>query len=85
MATLCCVLPAISRLLPACDDWAVHAGPEVTAENCIVDRNAAIGRGVSLINKDKVKEADRSKDGFVITDGIITVLNGAIIQPGTTI
>ena len=50
-----------------------------------MDRNAAIGKGVQLVNKDRVKEADRSSEGFVITDGIITVLNGAIVQPGTTI
>ena len=57
----------------------------MVAQDVIVDRNAAIGNGVQLVNKGKVSEADRSAEGFVITDGIITVLNGAVIQPGTVI
>ena len=54
-------------------------------KNVIVDRNAAIGKGVQLVNKDKVKEADHTAEGWVITDGMITVLNGAVIKPGTIV
>ena len=54
-------------------------------QNVIVDRNASVGNGCSLINKEGVAEADRSQEGYVITDSIITVLKSAVLRPGTII
>ena len=62
-----------------------HAGANTTLEGVIVDRNASVASGCKLVNKDRVSEADRAQQGFVITDGIITVLKSAVLQPGTTI
>ena len=51
----------------------------------IIDSNAAIGRNVRITNETGVIEADRSKDGYMITDGIVVVLKGAVIPDGTKI
>jgi glucose-1-phosphate adenylyltransferase len=52
-------------------------------ENVIVDRNASIGKGCVIVNKDRVQEGQGP--GFQIRDGIIVVVKNAEIPDGTVI
>lgn len=64
--------------------YGVGAGCEL--RNCIVDKNAVIGDGARIVNIGGVQEADRADaEGYMIQDGIVVVLRGAIIPPGTVI
>lgn len=51
----------------------------------IVDSDAAIGRNVRILNSADVKEGDHSQAGYVIQDGIIVVLKGAVIPDNAKI
>lgn len=51
----------------------------------IIDKNARIGCDVQIINKDRVEEAEREKQGFFIRSGIVVVLKNAVIPDGTVI
>ncbi len=51
----------------------------------IVDKNAHIGAGVKIVNKENVQEADRENLGYIIRSGIVVVVKGAIIPDGTVI
>uniref|UniRef100_A0A061RS02 glucose-1-phosphate adenylyltransferase n=1 Tax=Tetraselmis sp. GSL018 TaxID=582737 RepID=A0A061RS02_9CHLO len=53
--------------------------------NAIIDKNACIGAGSRIVNAHGVTEADRKDLGYVIQDGIVTVLKNAVIPPGTVI
>ena len=60
-------------------------GAETTIRGAIIDKNAHIGRHVQIINKDKIEEAQREEEGFIIRSGIVVVLKNAIIPDGTVI
>ncbi|MGB7273429.1 MAG: glucose-1-phosphate adenylyltransferase, partial [Geitlerinemataceae cyanobacterium] len=60
-------------------------GDNTTIRRAIVDKNSRIGQNVKIINKDRVEEAEREKQGFFIRNGIIVVLKNAIIPDGTVI
>ncbi|NES21000.1 MAG: glucose-1-phosphate adenylyltransferase, partial [Symploca sp. SIO3E6] len=60
-------------------------GADTTIRRAIVDKNAHIGRGVKILNKDRVEEAEREQEGFFIRNGIIVVLKNAVIPDGTVI
>jgi len=60
-------------------------GADTTIRRAIIDKNAHIGRGVQIINKDRVEEAEREQDGFLIRNGIVVVLKNAVIPDGTVI
>lgn len=60
-------------------------GDGSTVENAIVDKNARIGRGVRIVNKDGVQEADREAEGYIIRSGIVVVMRNATIKDGTVI
>ena len=60
-------------------------GADSTIRRAIVDKNARIGRKVQIINKDRVQEAEREKQGFFIRNGIIVVFKNAVIPDGTVI
>ncbi|CAA9556869.1 Glucose-1-phosphate adenylyltransferase [uncultured Synechococcales cyanobacterium] len=60
-------------------------GADTTIRRAIVDKNACIGRNVQIINKDKVEEAEREDQGFLIRNGIVVVLKKAVIPDGTVI
>lgn len=60
-------------------------GAETTIRRAIIDKNAHIGRKVQIINKDRVEEADREKQGFLIRNGIVVVFKNAVIPDGTII
>jgi glucose-1-phosphate adenylyltransferase len=41
-----------------------------------------IGANVRILNEAGVQNIDRSEDGYVISDGIVTILGGATIPDG---
>lgn len=50
--------------------------------NAIIDKNASIGRGVQLVNRDKLDTYDDPEDRFYVRDGIILVAKGAALPEG---
>ncbi|NEP14297.1 MAG: glucose-1-phosphate adenylyltransferase [Symploca sp. SIO2C1] len=60
-------------------------GADTTIRRAIIDKNAHIGRDVRIINKDRVDEAEREQQGFLIRNGIVVVLKNAVIPDGTVI
>ena len=54
-------------------------------KKAVIDNNVAIGSRVRITNAHGVQEADRSSEGFVITEGIVVVLRGTSIADGTVI
>ena len=58
-------------------------GEGAVIEGAIVDKNARIGRNVSITNPDRIQEADG--DGWVIREGIVVVTKNAIIPDDTKI
>ncbi|OEL31374.1 Glucose-1-phosphate adenylyltransferase large subunit 2, chloroplastic [Dichanthelium oligosanthes] len=63
----------------------VGVGENTKIRNCIIDKNARIGKNVVIMNSDNVQEADRPAEGFYIRSGITVVLKNAVIPDGTTI
>ena len=63
----------------------IGIGADTTIRRAIIDKNARIGQNVRIINKDRVEEAEREKQGFFIRNGIIVVFKGAVIPDGTVI
>ncbi len=64
---------------------ALGIGTGTTIRRAIIDKNARIGCNVKIINKDRVQEAEREKDGFYIRSGIVVVLKNAVIPDDTVI
>ena len=60
-------------------------GPNSIIRRAIIDKNARIGHNVSIVNKDRVEEANREDEGFYIRSGIVVVLKNATIPDGTII
>jgi glucose-1-phosphate adenylyltransferase len=60
-------------------------GANSTIRRAIIDKNAHIGCDVQIINKDRVEEADREKQGFIIRNGIVVVIKNAVIPDGMVI
>lgn len=63
----------------------VGVGTDSIIRRAIIDKNARIGHGVKIINKDNVQEAERENQGFYIRSGIVVVLKNAVIPDGTVI
>ncbi|XP_024976516.1 glucose-1-phosphate adenylyltransferase large subunit, chloroplastic/amyloplastic-like [Cynara cardunculus var. scolymus] len=63
----------------------IGVGENTKIMNCIIDKNAKIGKNVVIANKDGVEEADRSDDGFYIRSGITVILKNATIKDGIII
>ncbi|GAA0172557.1 hypothetical protein Leryth_014695 [Lithospermum erythrorhizon] len=63
----------------------VGVGQNTKIRNCIIDKNAKIGKNVTIANKDGVHEADRPDEGFYIRSGITVVQKNATIKDGTVI
>lgn len=61
----------------------VGAGSKVS--NCIADKNARIGKNVTIVNKDGVQEANHEEKGYLIKSGIVVIMRGASIPDGTVI
>ncbi len=60
-------------------------GQGTTVKKAILDKNTRIGNNVTIINKDRVDEADRADEGFYIRNGIVVVVKNATISDGTII
>lgn len=58
----------------------LHIGEHCLIKKAIIDNNAHIGRGVQLVNKQKLMEYDG--DNVFIRDGIIIVTKGACLPDG---
>jgi glucose-1-phosphate adenylyltransferase len=63
----------------------IGIGANTTIRRAIIDKNGRIGKGVQIINKDNVQEAEREELGFYIRSGIIVTIKGATIADGTII
>ncbi|KAK4789741.1 hypothetical protein SAY86_017045 [Trapa natans] len=63
----------------------IGVGSDTKIRNCIIDKNARIGKNVIIANNDKVMEADRPSEGIYIRSGITVVLKNSLIQDGTII
>ncbi|EPS74142.1 glucose-1-phosphate adenylyltransferase [Genlisea aurea] len=63
----------------------VGIGRDSKIRNCIIDKNARIGKNVIIENKDGVEEADRPEEGFYIRGGITIISEKATINDGTVI
>ncbi|KAG7593110.1 Nucleotide-diphospho-sugar transferase [Arabidopsis thaliana x Arabidopsis arenosa] len=60
----------------------VGVGQNTKIRNCIIDKNAKIGKNVVIANADGVEEGDRPEEGFHIRSGITVVLKNATIRDG---
>lgn len=60
-------------------------GSGTTLRNVIIDKNARVGRNVSITNKDNVEEKQCEDQGYIIRSGIVVVIKGAVIPDGTVI
>ncbi|CAO2815033.1 unnamed protein product [Amaranthus hypochondriacus] len=63
----------------------IGIGRNTKIRNCIIDKNAKIGKDVIITNKDGVVEADRPEQGFYIRSGITVIVEKATIEDGTVI
>ncbi|XP_044511306.1 glucose-1-phosphate adenylyltransferase large subunit 2, chloroplastic-like isoform X2 [Mangifera indica] len=63
----------------------IGVGQNTKIKNCIIDKNAKIGKNVIIANADGVEEAERPKEGFYIRSGITVILKNATINDGTVI
>lgn len=61
----------------------VGIGRDCVLDRVIVDKNARIGDGVTLVNAAQVAHADGP--GYIIREGIIIVRNGATVPSGTMV
>ncbi|KAG4185186.1 hypothetical protein ERO13_A09G213700v2 [Gossypium hirsutum] len=63
----------------------VGIGENTKIKDCIIDKNARIGKNVVIANSEGVQEADRSSEGFYIRSGISVILKNSIIKDGFVI
>jgi glucose-1-phosphate adenylyltransferase len=63
----------------------VGVGEGTTVKRAILDKNARIGKNVTIVNKDHLEEADRPEHGFYIRNGIVVVVKNASIADDTVI
>ncbi|XP_030446869.1 glucose-1-phosphate adenylyltransferase large subunit 1 [Syzygium oleosum] len=63
----------------------IGVGQNTKISNCIIDKNARIGKNVVIHNTDGVQEADRPEEGFYIRLGITVILKNATIKDGTVV
>lgn len=63
----------------------IGVGENTKIKDCIIDKNARIGRNVIIENKDHVQEGERPAEGFYIRSGITVILKDSIIKDGTLI
>lgn len=63
----------------------VGIGENTKIKECIIDKNARIGKNVVIANSEGIQEADRSMEGFYIRSGVTVILKNSVIQDGTVI
>ncbi|CAA2995052.1 glucose-1-phosphate adenylyltransferase large subunit 3, chloroplastic amyloplastic [Olea europaea subsp. europaea] len=60
-------------------------GENTRIKECIIDKNARIGKNVVIANSEGIQEADRSSEGFYIRSGVTVILKNSTIKDGTVI
>ncbi|CAL0309070.1 unnamed protein product [Lupinus luteus] len=60
----------------------VGIGENTKIKECIIDKNARIGKNVVIANSEGVQEADRSSQGFYIRSGVTIVSKNSVIEDG---
>lgn len=75
----------VATNMPVCENAFICAGENSVIKRAIIDDNVSIGRNVKITNKDSVDEADFTDAGYVIQNGIVVILKGAVIPDGTEI
>ncbi|XAR57226.1 Glucose-1-phosphate adenylyltransferase [Bertholletia excelsa] len=63
----------------------IGIGENTRIKDCIIDKNARIGKNVVIANSEGVQEADRSSDGFYIRSGITIIQKNSTIRDGIVI
>ncbi|KAJ0230266.1 Glucose-1-phosphate adenylyltransferase large subunit 1 [Hirschfeldia incana] len=63
----------------------IGIGENTKIKECIIDKNARVGKNVVIANSEGVQEADRSSDGFYIRSGITVILKNSVIADGVVI
>jgi glucose-1-phosphate adenylyltransferase len=63
----------------------IGVGKGTTVKRAILDKNVRIGQDVTIINKDRVEEADRPELNFYIRNGIVVVVKNGTIADGSVI
>ncbi|XP_052189275.1 glucose-1-phosphate adenylyltransferase large subunit 3, chloroplastic/amyloplastic [Diospyros lotus] len=63
----------------------IGIGENTKIKDCIIDKNARIGKNVVIANSEGIQEADRSSEGFYIRSGITIILKNSTIQDGFVI
>ncbi|KAG9457951.1 hypothetical protein H6P81_002459 [Aristolochia fimbriata] len=58
----------------------IGIGENTRIKDCIIDKNARIGKNVTIANSEGIQEADRSSDGFYIRSGITIILKNSTIK-----
>ena len=66
-------------------DKVADIGANTIIRKCMVDSDAVIGANVRILNEAGIQELDRTEDGYIICEGIVTILGGAVIPDGFTI
>ncbi|CAI0559904.1 unnamed protein product [Linum tenue] len=55
------------------------------SRECIIDKNARIGKNVIIANSEGIQEADRTSEGFYIRSGVTVIFKNAVIEDGLVI
>ncbi|KAK6139070.1 hypothetical protein DH2020_027193 [Rehmannia glutinosa] len=63
----------------------IGIGENTRIKECIIDKNARIGKNVVIENSEGVQEADRTSEGFYIRSGVTVILKNSTIKDGTVI
>ncbi|KAL9408021.1 hypothetical protein AB3S75_046547 [Citrus x aurantiifolia] len=63
----------------------VGIGDNTKIKECIIDKNARIGKNVVIANSEGIQEADRSAEGFYIRSGVTVILKNSVITDGFVI
>ncbi|XP_073050237.1 glucose-1-phosphate adenylyltransferase large subunit 3, chloroplastic/amyloplastic [Primulina eburnea] len=60
-------------------------GENTKIKECIIDKNARIGKNVIIANSEGIQEADRTSEGFHIRSGVTVIMKNSTIKDGTVI
>ncbi|KAJ0093873.1 hypothetical protein Patl1_25428 [Pistacia atlantica] len=63
----------------------IGIGENTRIKDCIIDKNARIGKNVVIANSEGIQEADRSSEGFYIRSGVTIILKNSVIKDGLVI
>jgi glucose-1-phosphate adenylyltransferase len=63
----------------------IGVGKGTTVKRAILDKNVRIGDNVTIVNKDRIEEADRPELDFYIRNGIVVIVKNGTIADGSVI